>query len=159
MWLETELGGWVQLAHVAQLIPVAHDQGAAVQVVLTCGIEQVVDYGFADEAEAADAIRAVLNLARLADQGLWGRTGDVIGFQQALERQRLLAARQAPVPPPPPAPEDAASSFPPGPRPLTPAEIQRADSVLAGAAEHARTINDQATRGDGDPAEAGRILR
>ncbi len=157
MWLETQLGGFVQLTHVGQLIPVMYgdERGAAVNVAMASGAEQVLETGFASEQEAQEAIRAVLHLARLADQGL-ARTITTITFREALAGQRRLLAAvrdQQANSSFPPAPEGN-SSFPPAP-PAPPGlsreETERADAVLADAAEHARTINAAAT---GDDAAA-----
>jgi hypothetical protein len=152
MWLETELGGYVQLSHVAQLVPVYYgdQRGGAVQVVLTSGIEQVVDFGFASEEEAREAVRSVLHLARLADQGLWGRSGDLITLEQALAQGRRLAEREGrlqPSPPRAPAPPPLPEASAPGR--LSEAEVERADAVLADAAEHARAINAGAAAAPG----------
>ncbi len=135
MWLETQLGGFVQLTHVGQLIPVMYgdERGAAVNVAMASGAEQVLETGFASEQEAQEAIRAVLHLARLADQGL-ARTITTITFREALAGQRrLLAAVRD---------QQANSSFPPAPERLSEEEIKRADGTLADAAEYARAINE-----------------
>ncbi len=145
MWLETQLGGFVQLTHVGQLIPVMYgdERGAAVNVAMASGAEQVLETGFASEQEAQEAIRAVLHLARLADQGL-ARTITMITFREALAGQRRLAAAvrdQQAKSSFPPAPEGN-SSFPPAPERLSEEEIKRIDGTLADAAEYARAINE-----------------
>ncbi len=135
MWLETQLGGFVQLTHVGQLIPVVYgdERGAAVNVAMASGAEQVLETGFASEQEAQEAIRAVLHLARLADQGL-ARTITMITFREALAGlRRLLAGVRD---------QQANSSFPPAPERLSEEEIKRADGTLADAAEYARAINE-----------------
>jgi len=141
--LETEHGGYVQLSHVAQLIPEHYLDGRAhnglVRAVLASGAEQVVESGFASELEARDAVRAVLALARTYDRH--GDTGAVATLQQALEGVRRLAAAAMARNTLRPAPERN-SSFPPAPGKLSEEEIKRIDGTLADAAEYARAVNE-----------------
>ena len=148
MWLDTELGGYVQLAHVAQLIPVGYNdkRAGAVHAMLANGEEAVLETGYASKHEAGEAIRAVLHLARRYDQR--GDPGVLVTVQQALEEHRRMAAAAAAMdtrptsPGPPPLPEapEANSSFLPAPGKLSEAELGQLET----AAEQARAINTDA---------------